>query len=116
MVRFFADQNFDGDIVRGLLRRIPDLDIVTAHQAGLSEAPDLDLLEWAANHERVIVTHDKRTMPDHAGHRIRTNLRMCGLVVVPMLLPLRQAIEEIELIAKCSQEGEWENRVQFLPL
>ena len=46
MLRFLADQNFDGDIARGLLRRIPDLDVVTAHQANLSEAPDPDLLKW----------------------------------------------------------------------
>jgi predicted nuclease of predicted toxin-antitoxin system len=58
MLRFFADQNFDGDIVRGLLRAIPDLDLLTAHQAGLSEALDPELLEWAAGHERVVLTHD----------------------------------------------------------
>lgn len=116
MLRFLSDQNFDGDIVRGLLRGIPDLDVVSAHQAGLSQALDPILLEWAAAHERVVLTHDKRTMPDHAGHRIRTGLRMCGVIVVPLLLPLRQAIDEIELIAMCSLEGEWDNKIQFLPL
>lgn len=58
MLRFFADQNFDGDIVRGLPRAIPDLDLLTAHQAGLSDALDPELLEWAAGHERVVLTHD----------------------------------------------------------
>jgi hypothetical protein len=116
MLLFLADQNFDGDIIRGLLREIPDLDIVTAHHAGLSEALDPMLLEWAADHERVVLTHDKKTMPDHAGHRIRTGELMCGVVVVPLLLPIRQAIDEIGLIATCSLEGEWQNRVQFLPL
>ncbi|HTG17055.1 MAG TPA: hypothetical protein VK747_17530 [Blastocatellia bacterium] len=55
-------------------------------------------------------------MPDHAGDRIRAGLRVCGLVVVSLRIPLAQAIGEIELIAMCSFEGEWENRVQFLPL
>jgi hypothetical protein len=32
MLRFLADQNFDGDIIRGLLRNIPDLDVITADQ------------------------------------------------------------------------------------
>lgn len=27
MLRFLADENFNNDIVRGLLRRVPDLDI-----------------------------------------------------------------------------------------
>ena len=55
-------------------------------------------------------------MPDYAGDRIRSGLRMCGLVVVPLRFPLGQAIDEIELIAMCSLEGEWENKVLFLPL
>ena len=116
MLRFLADQNFDGDIVRGLLRSIPNLDVVTAHHANLSEAPDPDVLKWAASHERVVLTHDRRTMPDHAADRIRAGLRMCGVVVVPVRISLAQAIGEIELIAMCSLEGEWENKVQFLPL
>jgi len=41
---------------------------------------------------------------------------MCGVVVVPLRIPLAQAIGEIELIAMCSLEDEWENNVQFLPL
>jgi len=99
-----------------LLRNIPDLDVITTHQANLSEAPDPDLLNWAAIREGVVLTHDRRTMPDHAGDRIRAGLRMCGVVVVPLRLPLAQAIGEIVLIAMCSLENEWENKVQFLPL
>jgi hypothetical protein len=41
MLRLAADENFNADIVRGLLRRLPDLDIVRVHDAGLSGADDL---------------------------------------------------------------------------
>jgi Domain of unknown function (DUF5615) len=99
-----------------LLRRIQELDVVTAYEAGLSEASDPELLEWAAGKERVVLTHDRRTMPDHAGDRIRAGLRMFGVVVVPKRLPLGQVIDELELIATCSVAGEWDNRIQFLPL
>lgn len=116
MLRFLADQNFDGDVVRGLLRNIPDLDVITTHQANLSEAPDPGQLNWAALHERIVLTHDRRTMPGYAADRIRAGLRMCGVVVVPLRFPLAQAISEIELIAMCSLENEWENKLQFLPL
>jgi len=115
-MRFLADQNFDQDIVRGLLRRVPDFDIVTAFEVGLSEAPDPELLEWAASGGRVVLTHDRRTMPDHAGDRIRASLVMSGVVVVPKRLPLGQVIDDLELIATCSDTGDWENRIQYLPL
>jgi hypothetical protein len=30
VIKLASDENFDGDVVRGLLRRIPELDIVRA--------------------------------------------------------------------------------------
>jgi len=48
MLRLAADENFNNDIVRGLLRRKPDLDIVRVQDVGLSGADDPTILEWAA--------------------------------------------------------------------
>lgn len=62
-MRFAADENFDNDILRGLLRRIPDLDVVRVQDTELYQAPDDRLLEWCAQENRVLLTHDARTMP-----------------------------------------------------
>ena len=40
MLRLAADENFNNDIVRGLLRRKPDSDIVRVQDADLSGADD----------------------------------------------------------------------------
>ena len=48
MLRLLIDQDLDQVILRGLLLRVPNLDVITAHQVGLSDAFDLDLLAWAA--------------------------------------------------------------------
>lgn len=40
MLRFAADENFNADIVRGLRRRLPELDIVRVQDVGLSGADD----------------------------------------------------------------------------
>ena len=45
-LRFLADEDFDNDILRGMLRRVPDLDIVRAQDAGLSGAIDPMVLAW----------------------------------------------------------------------
>ena len=49
MLRLAADENFNGDIVRGLLRRNPKLDIVRIQDVGLSGADDPSVLQWAAD-------------------------------------------------------------------
>ena len=48
MLRLAADENFNGDIVRGLVRRNPKLDIVRVQDVGLSGADDPSVLQWAA--------------------------------------------------------------------
>ena len=47
MLRLLIDQDLDHVILRGLLLRVPNLDVITAHQVGLSNASDPELLAWA---------------------------------------------------------------------
>ncbi len=44
MLKLVIDQDFDHDILRGVLRRLPEFDFVTALVAGLSETEDPQLL------------------------------------------------------------------------
>jgi len=56
MLQLAADENFNNDIVRGLKRRDPLLDIVRTQDAGLSGATDPELLAWAAREGRALLT------------------------------------------------------------
>ena len=47
MFRFLTDEDFDGDILDGLVRRMPDLDIVRAQDVGLAGQEDPVILAWA---------------------------------------------------------------------
>lgn len=115
-MRLLIDQNFDHDILRGLERRIPNLDAVTAHEEGLSEVSDPELLLWAADAGRILLTHDLRTIPGHAGERIAAGEKMPGVFVVPRRLPINEVINDLEIMVTCSLEGEWDNTVRYLPL
>jgi predicted nuclease of predicted toxin-antitoxin system len=63
-VRFVADENFNRRIVTGLLPRIEDLDLVRVQDVGLAGGDDPTVLGWAAEHGRVLLTHDAATIPD----------------------------------------------------
>jgi hypothetical protein len=116
MLEFLADENFNNQIVRGVLRRNPDVDIVRVQDVGLSEADDPTVLEWAAQQGRVVLTHDVATMTNFAYERVQTGLSMPGVFEVSRRVPVGLAIEEILLLAECSLESEWEGQVRFLPL
>ena len=116
MLRFVADENFNGAIVRGLLRRRPTLDLVRVQDIGLAGTKDPDLLAWAAREQRVLLTHDVTTLPQFAEDRVGVGLPMPGVFEVGEHLSIRQAIDDLLLIAECSHDGEWEGQVRFLPL
>ncbi len=116
MLRFAADENFKGAILRGLLRRNPDLDIVRVQDVGLSEEDDDVILEWAAKENRILLTHDVTTVSDFAYQRVRAGKPMPGVLEVGRFVAIGQAIEDILLVAELSREGEWEGRVLYLPL
>jgi Domain of unknown function (DUF5615) len=116
MTRFLADENFNNQIVRGVLRQSPDIDIVRVQDVGLSGADDPIVLARAAQEGRIVLTHDVATMTTFAYQRIQAGLSMPGLFEVSRRVSVGLAIEEIILIAECSLEGEWEGQVRFLPL
>jgi hypothetical protein len=116
LLRLAADENFNYDIVRGVLRRDPEVDIVRVQDAGLSGADDSAILEWAAREGRVLLTHDVATITHYAYERAQTGKPMPGVFEVSRTVSIGLAIEEILLIAECSLEGEWEGQVRYLPL
>lgn len=116
MLSFLADENFNNQIIRGILRQNSRVDIVRVQDVGLSEANDPTVLEWAAKQGRVVLTHDVATMTRFAYERIQSGLLMPGVFEVSRRVPIGLAIEEILLIEECSLEAEWERQVRFLPL
>jgi hypothetical protein len=64
-VRFQADADLDGRIIRGLRRLAPEIDLRTAAEAGLSGLGDLEVLRISADSGRILVSQNRRTMPAH---------------------------------------------------
>ena len=91
MLKLPSDENFDGDILRGLYRRCAELDIVRVQDVGLSATPDPDILAWAAAEGRILLTHDRDTMPNFAYDRVRAGQPMPGVFLVSDLMPVGQA-------------------------
>ena len=116
MLRLAADENFNADIVRGLRRRFPELDLVRIQDVGLSGADDSAVLAWAAREQRVLLTHDVATLVGLAFERVTDGKSMSGVVAVPSRAPVGAAIEDLLLVAECSEDQEREGLVLFLPL
>lgn len=115
MWKLIGDENFNSDILRGLLLREPTIDIVRTFDV-CPGCPDPLLLEWAADHNRLLLTHDRATIPDFAYDRVFAGRLMPGVIVLGDRLPVRDAIDQILLLIRCSDPFEWNGIVLYLPL
>lgn len=115
-MRFLTDVNFNGHVIRALLRRHPDLDLVRAVDEGLGETPDPELLQWAAEWDRIVVTHDITTMAGYAYDRVEAGEPMPGVIEVPEQMPVGRVLDDLTMLICASLPGEWNGQVIYLPI
>jgi len=116
MLSYLADEDFNGRIVRGLFLQNESLDLLRVQDVGLLGADDETVLKWAADQDRLVLTHDARTMPSHAANLLKRGLHLPGVFVVDDLAPIGPCIADILLLDACSEPEEWKDQVYYLPL
>lgn len=116
MLAFLADENFNGDIVRGIFRQSPILDLVRVQDVGLSGQSDPEVLQWAAEKGGIVLTHDLASMPCFADDRVVHGLEMPGVIAVRRNLPYSSVIEDLLLMEHCMEPAELDGKTFYLPL
>ena len=97
------------------MRREPAIDFQTAHGAKLAGLDDEEVLALAAKEGRILVTHDRKTIPHHFAEFIVAKPSP-GILIVPQKLPVANVIKDLILIWVGSEAEEWMNRIRSLPL
>ena len=92
--RFQADADFNQKIVLGLRRREPVVNFEDARAGGVIGVPDPDVLHLAAGLGRILISHDRKTMPAHFA-RFLDSRSSPGLIIVPQDLDIDLAIEDL---------------------
>lgn len=102
-------------IVTGVIRRQPDVSFQTATEAGLEGLKDLEVLALSSKQQRILVTHDCRTMPTEFAAFI-VDGQSSGVLIVSRKIALDAVIKELILIWAASTAAEWINRIAKIPL
>jgi predicted nuclease of predicted toxin-antitoxin system len=113
-IRFQADADLSEDIVSGVLRRERQIDFKTAPESGLRGLSDAEVLALASRDGRIVVSHDRKTMPRHFAEFLRTNSSP-GLFIVSQKADLTSVIEAPVLVWGASEAEEWINRLVTIP-
>ena len=87
MIHFLADADLDEAIVSGCRRREPTMDFLSANDANLEGVPDPEVLRIAAEQDRILVSHDFKTMPHHFGQFLVSSGSSPGVFLVNSIRP-----------------------------
>ena len=113
-IRFQADADLRVPIIKGLRRREPSLDFMTANEAGLAGIDDWGVLILAASNGRLLVSHDVSTMPETFSRFIQEHTTP-GVILISQELSYRQAIEGLLRVWASTESEDWQNVLSFLP-
>lgn len=115
-IRFQADNDLKKIIIDATLRREPRIDFQTAQAARLDDLDDGAVLRFAASQSRVLVSHDKRTMPRALASFIASGATSAGvLLVIPQNAPVRDVVEMLILIWADDRANDWTNLIVKIP-
>ncbi len=113
--RFLADADLNHDVVKGILRRAPGIDFRTAIGDELRGLSDREVLALAASEGRILVSHDRKTMPRAFAEFVR-GTSSPGVFIISQKVDPFAAIEARLLVWTASEAEEWANRICTLPL
>jgi len=113
-VPLYFDVHVPYAITLGL--RLRGVDVLTSQEDGTREVDDDVLLDRSTASGRVLFSQDKDLLRE-AQKRRQSGRPFGGIIYAPQLgVSIGQCIDDLELIAQCSEADEWLNRVDYLPL
>lgn len=115
-ILFQADNDLKRIIVDATLRHEPRIDFQTAQAARLDGRGDEAVLHLAASQSRILVSHDKRTMPKTLASFVASGVTSPGvLLVIPQSAPIREVVEALILIWADDRADDWRNLIAKIP-
>lgn len=122
MPALILDENVSGNILSAL-RRSPNTGggVIDVIQVGESSAPpkgtlDPDLLVWCEANDRVLVTNDRQTMPDHFQEHLAAGRHSPGALLIKRGLGIRAVVAELVFISEVGQSEDFRDQIQYIPL
>ena len=98
-IQFQADADLNHAVVTAIRRKEPAISFTSAADAKLEGIPDPEVLEMAAAQERILITHDRQTMPEHFRERLAQGKSSPGVLpetTTPLSISLALITESAE--------------------
>ncbi|MBL1203003.1 MAG: hypothetical protein FWK04_29030 [Nostoc sp. GBBB01] len=117
-LKYLIDENVDPIYTIQLRRLKPDLFVMAVGDLTTPKKGTLDpeILLWCEEHECILVTNNRKSMPVHLADHLAANHHVPGIFILNPKLSVGENLEQLFLIAEGSLDDEYQDRIEFLPL
>ncbi|MCI0488364.1 MAG: DUF5615 family PIN-like protein [Blastocatellia bacterium] len=113
-IRYQADNDLDRRIIDAVIRLVPESDFKTAPESRFhTGTPDPEILRIAAADDRILVSHDLRTLPQHFGEFIEQSLSP-GVVIIRQEVAIRDAALWLQFFLEVGVPEDFENTIRII--
>lgn len=118
ILKYLVDENVIPAYPKQLRKQEPSLTVLVVGEPGapLKGTLDPDILVWCEQHDFILVTNDRRSMPVHLTDHINQGRHVLGIILLNPNLRIGQNLDELIFIALGSLEREYQDRIVHLPL
>jgi hypothetical protein len=116
---FLLDENMPHRAIRKLLRRRePEIRVWVVGQldAPALGSRDPELLVWIEQHDCLLVTRNRASMPGHLRDHLAAGRHVPGILIMPKRLTEWQVADELYLIWGDSLPDEYRDQLVYLPV
>ncbi len=117
-IQYLLDEHMPPTYQAQMLRREPAL---VVWRIGTPGAPtqgtlDPDILIWCEEHDFVLVTNNRKSMPVHLTDHLARGRHIPGILTVDITHDMARNLDDLILIALVAASDEYRNRIAYLPL
>jgi hypothetical protein len=117
-IRYLLDENTPHAVRNRLLQREPNIEVSAVGDSAVPPigTPDAELLRWIEENGYILVSRNRRTLPQHLKEHVKAGHHVPGILLLRRQCPLSQLIEDLLLIWESGDPKEYEDQLIYLPL
>lgn len=121
MLRFVLDEQLRGPLWKAIrghnARGLFPIDAVrVGNPPGLPTGTnDPDILLWAEQEGRILVSADRKTLPGHLTTFLQAGHQSPGIFAIRRGAPLDSIVDYLAMAAHGSEPYEWQDRIEYIP-
>jgi hypothetical protein len=116
-LKYLLDENLDPIYKRQLIESNPNLVVWKIGEPNVPPLSTLDpeILCWCEEHNFVLVTNNRKSMPVHLAEHIERGGHIPGIFILGPKLSIGENINQLIFIAEASFDDEYQDQIVYLP-